>query len=97
MLSAVLNAVLVVALVLCLVRNRRTRVAAPLPTAFRPDSNPRPECYDCHDIERLRDEREWDTCETNAPLPQQLPGQTYANYEQGCSQVLLYICKFQEK
>ena len=86
-LSAVLNAVLVMALVLCLLRNRRTRVAATLPTTFRPDSNPRPESYDCYDIEHLRDEGDWDTCETNAPLPPQLPGQTYAIYEQGGSQV----------
>ena len=78
-LSVVLNVVLVVALMLCIMRNR-TRVAAPLPTAFRPDSNPRPESYDCYDNEHLRDEGEWDTCDTNAP-PHQRPGETYANYE----------------
>ena len=74
-----LNVVFVVALMLCIMRNR-TRVVEPLPTAFRPDSNPRPESYDCYDIGHLRDEGEWDTCETNAPPPQ-WPGQTYANYE----------------
>ena len=41
-LSVVLNVVLVVALMLCIMRNR-TRVVASLPTAFRPDSNLRPE------------------------------------------------------